>query len=691
MATTTDIERHEPRQRGTRRMEVANTDRTKDFIRARRHTAVVRLMRRLLPVASAGVVLLYAGMVIRTAGWGEALIGLTIPRILPEHLTMNNPRYEGFNSDGGNYVVTAKTARQDLDEPMVVKLETIDGDLWDARKSKTNLKATRGTYDNKRGRLELFDGIRIVSDDGSRATLTSATVLPKESLVVSKEPVLVEMPTGTVQSKEMTLRQKLKQVTFLRDVVAHMKPPEKPKDKPPAENAWETETQPAGGAAAASAAPLFGSSDKPIDVTSGQLDIDDIKKTAVFKGAVHAVQGDATLTTPELTIIYESDASADASAGAEPTASGFAAGQGNNKLSRILATDPVVLNQAPNTHATGQALEYDAKTETATLSGNVTITSAPDRQAASDRAEFNSATDTALLTGNVVVMQGRNELRGRRLFVDRKAGTTSLTAPPENRSGPGRITARFYQGEQSAEQATAKAKPKVEPSVQGAVAAFKTSPGAPIDIEANALDVDDNVKLAVFRGDVHAVQGDFNVRTAELHAHYTGQSGLADPAAAPSSGDASKLTRIEAKRKVVVTSKAGQSATGDYADFDTSANTVTLTGDVVLTQGQNVVRGTRLVIDMATGHTRIQTEPSSGPVTSSLPASGTGPPAGFPTGAGAFRSGRPSAVFYPKQVRDQTKSDATKKSKPDGHETPAAASSWQATTAPSAGPAKSGN
>jgi LPS export ABC transporter protein LptC/lipopolysaccharide transport protein LptA len=681
MATTTEIERHLGRAGGARRMAVVTVDRSRDFVRSRRHTWLVAILRRMLPLASVGVVLLYGAMMLETAGLGDALSQLSVPRILPEHLTMNNPRYEGFNSDGGSYVVTARTARQDLDKEGLVHLETIDGDLLDARKTKTNLKATRGTYDNKRARLELLDGITVVSEDGSKATLQAATVLPKENLVISKLPVLVEMPTGTVRGKSMTLRQKVKQVTFERDVVAHLKPPPKAKDGAGDASAWTATTERPGASQPAGPAPLFGAEDKPIDVTSARLDIDDLAKTAIFTGEVKAVQGESTLTTPELTVLYEAD-SADAKP-AQPAA-GLVSGQAANKLSRILAKEPVTMRQNGN-EATGQALDYDARTEIATLAGNVIIVSAPDRQAASDRAEFNAKADTALLTGNVVVIQGKNELRGRRLHVDRKAGLTQLSSPAESKAGAGRITARFVQGEAAdgAGKGKPSAKAKPEPAAgiaSGAVAAFKTSPGAPIDIEATTLDVDDTSKVAVFRGDVHAVQGDFVVRTVELHAHYTGKSALADPAAGAPGEEASKLTRIQAKRKVVVTSKVGQTATGDYADFDTTANTVTLGGDVVLTQGQNVVRGTRLSIDMATGHTRILTEPASGPQTSSAPAADAAPPAGFPAGAGAFRSGRPSAVFYPKQVREQSpaKTGATKSEAATSD--PAAASSWQSTT-----------
>ena len=55
---------------------------------------------------------------------------------------------------------------------------------------------------------------------------------------------------------------------------------------------------------------------------------------------------------------------------------------------------------------------------------------------------------------------------------------------------------------------------------------FKSDPNAPIEIEADTLDVLDASKKAVFTGNVWAKQGEMVVRTVELTAFYTGQSGL---------------------------------------------------------------------------------------------------------------------------------------------------------------------
>ena len=54
-----------------------------------------------------------------------------------------------------------------------------------------------------------------------------------------------------------------------------------------------------------------------------------------------------------------------------------------------------------------------------------------------------------------------------------------------------------------------------------------------------------------------------------------------------------------------------QTATGDLGIFDMKANTVTLTGNpVVMTQGQNVLRGEKLVVDLTSGVSRVEAEKS---------------------------------------------------------------------------------
>jgi lipopolysaccharide export system protein LptA len=93
--------------------------------------------------------------------------------------------------------------------------------------------------------------------------------------------------------------------------------------------------------------------------------------------------------------------------------------------------------------------------------------------------------------------------------------------------------------------------------------------------------------------------------------------------ATPGPGGASSIKRLEAKGNVVVTQK-DQVVTGETAVFDTKTNLVTMLGGVVLTQGKNVLRGDRLLVDMTTGVSRVESD--SGRVQGLFQSSGQGGP-----------------------------------------------------------------
>ncbi len=62
---------------------------------------------------------------------------------------------------------------------------------------------------------------------------------------------------------------------------------------------------------------------------------------------------------------------------------------------------------------------------------------------------------------------------------------------------------------------------------------------------------------------------------------------------------------MEARGNVVVIQK-DQRATGDHGDFDVRNNKVTLTGNVVVTRGIDVLRGQRLFVDLNTGVSQVE-------------------------------------------------------------------------------------
>jgi lipopolysaccharide export system protein LptA len=150
------------------------------------------------------------------------------------------------------------------------------------------------------------------------------------------------------------------------------------------------------------------------------------------------------------------------------------------------------------------------------------------------------------------------------------------------------------------------------PANQGpanALQGFSQNRDQPVQIEAASLEVRDKDKVATFSGNVHVIQGDTDLRSKTLVVFYEEDNPGAKTggikAAQPGPGGSSQIKRLEANGSVLVTQK-DQTATGDKGVFDMRTNTITLMGNVVISQGQNVLRGERLVVDRATGVSRME-------------------------------------------------------------------------------------
>jgi lipopolysaccharide export system protein LptA len=154
---------------------------------------------------------------------------------------------------------------------------------------------------------------------------------------------------------------------------------------------------------------------------------------------------------------------------------------------------------------------------------------------------------------------------------------------------------------------------------------------APVQIEAGTLEVHDKTKTATFSGNVQVVQGDTTMKCHSLVVFYGQEVGLggSEPevtATTPAKSNlgmphgAQNIRRIEAHGAVTVLTK-DQSASGDLGVYDLKTKTITLSGNVVVSQGQNVIHGERVVVDTETGNARVESG-SSGPTGTSAAGAG---------------------------------------------------------------------
>ncbi len=151
----------------------------------------------------------------------------------------------------------------------------------------------------------------------------------------------------------------------------------------------------------------------------------------------------------------------------------------------------------------------------------------------------------------------------------------------------------------------------------------------PIEINADSLEVLQEQNLAVFRGNVLAVQGETRLKSEVMTVYYKKKDGTTntDPTQ-------STVERIEVEGAVVLATPE-ETASGDRGVYDVSRKQVRLLSNVVLTRGKNVLKGDSLVYDFATGKSVINA------------------PQHTPAGTSGGGGGRVRALFVPEKDKGE--------------------------------------
>jgi lipopolysaccharide export system protein LptA len=132
---------------------------------------------------------------------------------------------------------------------------------------------------------------------------------------------------------------------------------------------------------------------------------------------------------------------------------------------------------------------------------------------------------------------------------------------------------------------------------RGARCETKQKPGIekdqPIQIVSDRLDAYNEKRMVVFSGNAVATQGARTIRAERLTLYYrddqkkTGRSSVGE--------GTGNLERMEAKGHVTIT-EGERVVTGEEAVFEQDAQKITMTGNAALREGDNIIRGDRIVV-----------------------------------------------------------------------------------------------
>lgn len=197
-------------------------ERERAFKKSERHTRVVGILRKVLPVLAVLVLATYFISTRLSVTVGDMTASISGIEVAGGSLRMVNPKLQGADKKNGAYVVSADYADQDIKNPKIVKLHAIKADLSTASGGWSRMEATRGVFDSKAERLVMQDKITIATSSGVSGELKHATLDMKNQILRSHRPVFFQLTNGSVKANALTLRSAEHTLTFRGKVQVHL-------------------------------------------------------------------------------------------------------------------------------------------------------------------------------------------------------------------------------------------------------------------------------------------------------------------------------------------------------------------------------------------------------------------------------------------------------------------------------------
>lgn len=126
--------------------------------------------------------------------------------------------------------------------------------------------------------------------------------------------------------------------------------------------------------------------------------------------------------------------------------------------------------------------------------------------------------------------------------------------------------------------------------------------GGPISYSADNLEYSQTDNRLILTGEVDVLQGNARLRCDRLTLFFA--PGSSDAGGGVGSGD---IQRMIAEGEVYYV-RPTQQARGDRAVYETASDSVTFTGNVIVTSEDNVIRGQTLVLQIGSGVTTVRAD-----------------------------------------------------------------------------------
>ncbi len=195
----------------------------RDYAEALRHSARVRRLKLLLPLATVLIGAVFGGASFLRSSLFEN-ISIESAKIEDGKIVMEKPALSGRNNEGVAYTLKAAKALQDIVSPNLITLKSIAATLPGQGGLVANIRAAIGDFDRNSEKLELSKPFDIDLSNGVNAHFRSASVDLTAGTMISHEPVSIVMTDTSIVANSFVMKDKGENLVFEGAVKILMSP-----------------------------------------------------------------------------------------------------------------------------------------------------------------------------------------------------------------------------------------------------------------------------------------------------------------------------------------------------------------------------------------------------------------------------------------------------------------------------------
>lgn len=197
---------------------VSGSRRAEAIAKWRRRSRLIRVLRKALPAAIAGVALVLVGWV--TVGTLIASLSDLMRAGTVIHMT--NPHFYGQDDHGRSFVVSAREAQRSARASADVRL--IDPMLRVAGDGERSLavSARQGVYDDPTRRVSLQGEVRVATGDGTVFVTQQALIDMRSGTITGNSPIEGSGPLGQIRASSYAIYDHGARAVFDGQVHAHL-------------------------------------------------------------------------------------------------------------------------------------------------------------------------------------------------------------------------------------------------------------------------------------------------------------------------------------------------------------------------------------------------------------------------------------------------------------------------------------